>query len=230
MTQKLVKMKRKHDKYINTPELNKFTVDIFAARLAQVNLVTKTHFDNKLIILNRKINSNKTKRVLVRNELKKLQTFDSIYFRGNIIFEERGAQNYLVFQPMNRYFKRISGVGNGKYIYFWKSKGLPDERINSITASNYSITPELSNYSSKIRVKLNGNCLKQDKITYTHRKTVYIYTVYEISKNVNISSYPTLENCLFGAVSLTKNNHIDKHKYSGYGIGFDRKGEVSIGN
>ena len=32
MTQKLVKMKRKHDKYINTPELNKFTVDIFAAR------------------------------------------------------------------------------------------------------------------------------------------------------------------------------------------------------
>ena len=107
---------------------------------------------------------------------------------------------------------------------------MSDERINSITASSYSITPELSNYGSKIRVKLNRNYLKQGKITYTHRKTVYIYTVYVISKNVNISSYPTLENCLFGAVSLTKNNHIGKHKYSGYGIGFDRKGEVSIGN
>ena len=35
---------------------------------------------------------------------------------------------------MYRYFKKINGVGNGKYIYFWKSKGLSDERIISITA------------------------------------------------------------------------------------------------
>ena len=36
---------------------------------------------------------------------------------------------------MYRYFKKISGIGNGEYIYFWKSKGFSDERINSITAS-----------------------------------------------------------------------------------------------
>ena len=30
-----------------------------------------------------------------------------------------------------------------------------------------------------------------------------------MSINYNISSYPTLENCLFGAVSLTKNADID---------------------
>ena len=41
------------------------------------------------------------------------------------------------------------------------------------------------------------------------------------NKNSNISDYPTLEN-LFGAVSFTKNAGIDKYKYSGYGIGFDR--------
>ena len=41
-------------------------------------------------------------------------------------------------------------------------------------------------------------------------------------KNVNISSFPTLENCLFGAVTLTKNVDMDKCKYSGYGIGFGR--------
>ena len=34
---------------------------------------------------------------------------------------------------------------------------------------------------------------------------------------------------MFGAVSLTKNTDIDKYKYSGYGIGFDRDGEVSFG-
>ena len=55
---------------------------------------------------------------------------------------------------------------------------------------------------------------------------VNICIVYEISKNFNISSYQTLENCLFGAVSLTKNADFDKYKYSGYGIGFDRLGKV----
>ena len=36
----------------------------------------------------------------------------------------------------------------------------------------------------------------------------------------------TLKNCLFGAVTLTKNTDIDKYRYSGYGIGFDRKSSI----
>ena len=77
-----------HDKYITTPEFNKFTAEIFAARLAQANLVTKTYFD-KLISLNKKINSKKTKHLLIENELKKLQTFDSIYFRGFLFYLQK---------------------------------------------------------------------------------------------------------------------------------------------
>ena len=76
-----------------------------------------------------------------------------------------------------------------------------DERINSITTSNYSITPSLDYLGAKIRVKFNGSCLKQDKITYNHRKIVNIHIVYEIYKNYNNSSYLTLENCLYGAVT-----------------------------
>ena len=60
-----------HDKYITSPEFNKLTAKNFAARLKQANLVTKTDFDDKLKILNQKINSNKTKHLLVENELKK---------------------------------------------------------------------------------------------------------------------------------------------------------------
>ena len=102
---------------------------------------------------------------------------------------------------------------------------MSDDRINSNTASNYSIAPELSYYGTKTRVKFNGICLKQDKATYNHGTIVNIYMVYQVSNNYNISSYPKLENCLFGAVSLTKRVDIDQYKYSGYGIGFDRQGE-----
>ena len=100
--------------------------------------------------------------------------------------------------------------------------------MNSMTEPNYSITPSSDYLGVKIRVKFNGSCLKENKITYTHGKIVNIYIVYEINKNYIISSYPALENCLFGAVSLAKNNDIDK--YSGYGIEFDRKGKFSVGN
>ena len=60
-----------------------------------------------------------------------------------------------------------------------------------------------------------------------HGGMVNVYIVYEISKKINISNYPTLEN-LFGPVSLTKNAGIDKYGYSGYGIGFDRHGSFSF--
>ena len=42
-----------------TPALNKLTAENFAARLAQINLVTKTDFNNKLINLNKKITQSK---------------------------------------------------------------------------------------------------------------------------------------------------------------------------
>ena len=64
-------------------------------------------------------------------------------------------------------------------------------------------------------------------VTFNQGKVVNIYIVYEISRSTNISEYPTLENCLFGPVSLTKNADINKYKYSGYGIGFDRHGSFS---
>ena len=120
--------------------------------------------------------------MLVENEFKKLQAFDLSYFGGkNYFVGDDGFQNYLVFQPINKYFKKIFGIGDGEYIYFWKSKGLSDERIDFITASNYNITPEFSYLGTIIRVKFNGSCLKQDKIIYSHGTIVNIYIVYEIN-------------------------------------------------
>ena len=130
--------------------------DVFKARSpAQIDLIRKPDFDFKLRGISDRVTKNKTKYLLVENELKKLQKFDAAYFKGKSHFEEDDTQNYLVFQPMYRYFKRISGVGSGNYIYFWKSKGLSDERLDSITASSYKITPELSSCGTKTRVEFN---------------------------------------------------------------------------
>ena len=89
---------------------------------------------------------------------------------------------------------------------------MSDEKVNSIKTSNHSLTQNLDYYGTKARVEFNGSCLKDNKITFNHGKVAKIYIVYEINKSINISDYPTLENCLFGAVGLTKNADIDKYK------------------
>ena len=88
-----------HDKYIDTQEFNKLAADVFHARLAQAKLIAKTEFDSKLSNLNRTITWNKSKHLLVENELNKLKSFDSSYFIGKSHIDEDGTQSYLVFQP-----------------------------------------------------------------------------------------------------------------------------------
>ena len=189
----------------------------FDSKLAQANVITKRNFDAKIIEL--------------ENNIKKLQTFDSSYFRGKNYFDEDGKQNYLVFLPKYRYFKVniISNVTN--YVLSWKSKGLSDENIKPLSTSDNSLTPSINYISNtdKIRVKSTRGCLKQsNKLTYNHGKVVNIYIVYELGASISSNSDPTLKNCLFGAVTLTKNADIEKYKYSGYGIGFDRRSSFSF--
>ena len=176
-------------------------------RLAQANLITKTYFGAKLSNLNTKISQNKSKHLLVENELNKLKTFDSSYFIGKIHFGEDGTQNYLVFQPMYRYFKMIT---NNDYISSWKSKGLSNESIKPPTSSDNSLPLALNYYGTKTRVKFTGSCLKQSKISCNQGQVVNIYIVYELMASSSHINDPTLKNCLFGSVTLTKNADFDR--------------------
>ena len=90
------------DKHITIPEFKKVTSEIFAARLAQANLssksdianfVKKADFHDKLKNLHKKLTSNKSKHLLVENEFKKLQIFDSSLVIG-------ATQLYLIFQAL----------------------------------------------------------------------------------------------------------------------------------
>ena len=78
-------------------EFNTIAADVFHARLAWANLIKKkTDFDAKLSSLNRKITANKSKNLLVENELKKLKTFDLSYFIGKTHFEEDGTELFSI--------------------------------------------------------------------------------------------------------------------------------------
>ena len=107
---------------------------------------------------------------------------------------------------------------------------MSDISVKPPSTSTNILNTSLDYANTKTRLEFRGSCLKQDKITFNHRKILNIYIVYEINRNFNNSSYATLENCLFGAVKLTNHPDIDQYKYFGYGIGFDRKGFFSLGN
>ena len=65
-------------------------------------------------------------------------------------------------------------------------------------------------------------------LTYDNGRIVNFYIVYELGASSSSNSDPTLKNCLFGAVTLTKNADIEKYGYSGFGIGFDRRSSFSF--
>ena len=120
--------------------------------------MTKTIFGNTVPSINNKIAENKTKNESIENGFKKLKTFALGYFIDKSHFEEDGTQNYLVFQPIKRYFKIIA---NSKYISSWKCKRLSDKTFKPPSTSDNSFTPLNDYYGSKLRVKFNKSCLKQ---------------------------------------------------------------------
>ena len=187
--------------------------------------MTKAIFDNTVSSLDSTITENETKNKSIESEFKKLKTLDLIYFIGKSYSEEDDAQNYLIFQPIRRYFQKI----NTKYISSGKSKGLSDKAITLYATSDNSLTPLIDHYGIKERLKLNRSCLKQsNKFTYDYGHKVNVYILYELSASSSNNSNPLLKNCLLGAVTLTKNSDIEKYGYSGYGIGFDRRSGFSF--
>ena len=162
-----------HDKYVATSEFNTLAANVFNARLAQANLITKTDFDAKLSSLNKTITANKTKHFLNNNDLS--------YYRGKQYFDEgSGKQNYLVFVPMGKYFELISVAGVIDRVLSWQSKGMSNESIKPPTTSNNSLNPRSSYNDTKIKVQFTGSCLKQPKFTFTHKKVINIYIVFEL--------------------------------------------------
>ena len=159
-------------------------------------------------------NAYNPKTLLLENEVAKYSPLNR-YFADKSYFGNDGDQNYVIFQPMSSYLKIVT---NSQNIISWRSKGLSDEEIKVVNG----LYPSVNYVNEKLRLKFEGSCLAQTKVTYTHKNIVNIYIVYEISAITRNSYDPKLINGLFGAVTLVKNSDINKFGYTGYGIGFDR--------
>ena len=125
-------------------------------------------------------------------------------------------------------YLEIAFDNNIIYITSWRFKGLSGLDINPIKRNNNLLNPRIDQYDTTKKIlKFNGSILNRSPPSINRGEIVNIYVVYEITKNYNDSSYPTVENCLFGSAKLTKKANIDKYGYFGYAIGFDRKGSFS---
>ena len=128
----------------------------------------------------------------------------------------------LLITQLYKYFEKVNNnISSGEL------KGLPNENISATSKiSNNKFATNLIYEYARVKAKFNGGLLKQDKVTYNHGPKVNIYIVYRLIPDTKDSSI-ALEDCLFGAVKLTKNVDIDKYEYFQYGIGFDSRGSFS---
>ena len=74
---------------------------------------------------------------------------DSAYFRDKSYFTDDVAQNSLVVQCVNKYFKRlIDSSNNNTYAHYWQSKGLSNEKLNPPGTNNNNDQAPIIQYSN----------------------------------------------------------------------------------
>ena len=179
--------------------------------------------DNLTFLILEKTLATKAELKAEQDKSVKLQTFDSRYICSKSYFEDDGTQSCLVFQLLSGYFKTVA---NTSKVTAWKSKGLSDKGIKPPSTSNNSLNPGINYFDNfGIRLKFQGNCLEQGKVTFTYILVVNIYIVHGINLRpfIVVEDF-MLEKCLFRAAKFNTNADSDKYKYSGNGIGFDENG------
>ena len=204
------------------------------------SLITKTDSDAKLKKISDRVTNNKSKDILLDNELKKLKTLvgstaktksdegqiEDSFTRG---FYYYLRQSYLVYECKIRSFN----FNNGK-ISEWKSTGIfnysNDSNMRGIEDPKTKL-PELKN-DGRMHVSLFGNYFEQNKVIILNNNNVIdICCVYELRQvNIPLNIEFTILNDLFGAMEITKNANTLKYKYKGYGICFDKGGSCSEGS
>ena len=154
-------------------------------------MVTKTDFDAKLKDISNRVTKNKSKDLLLDNELKKLKTFfDTDCFEGKNYFDaDDGTQNLSVFQVKSLYFGHET-INTIRYC-IWKSKGVSNQ---SLYYTKSTITPKLIR-PTHVVFGTDEYFLHDSSKVIASNSVVNIYIVYKLSpKTINTDN--ALKNCL----------------------------------
>ena len=131
----------------------------------------------------------------------------------NIFLQEYFFQSSLVFLSTKKYIKYFRSTIR---INFWKSNALSEESVENITKSDSNFAPTSVNHHLLPDIYFNGLCLINNNISIP-KKVISLYVSYILNPLLRkLKTDFTLNNCLLGS----KNVHLYKYKYSGYGLGF----------
>ena len=98
-----------------------------------------------------------------------------------------------------------------------------EESIENITKSDYNFAPTFVNHHVLPEINFSRYCFMKNDISIP-KKVINLYICYTLDPEIrNLKTDFTLGNWLFGSVKLTKKSDPDKHKHTGYDIGFDSR-------
>ena len=200
------------------------------------SLITKRDFDSKLKSVSDRVTNNKSKEILLDNELKNLKTRvdSSEKIKLNDIQKEisfvRGFNSYTQNSNLVYECKGSSIKPSFSGILEWKPKDIYDNSnknvLNSVQNTK-NVAPDIKNINGQLYVSFNGNYFEQDPITIPNN-VINIYCVYQLDpiSSTRNTDY-TIQNALFGAMKIAKNADSSKNNFKGYGLCFDEGGTFS---
>ena len=176
-----------------------------AAFTSQLNDLKSQHIADEVKKIDDKVNKNSSDILGFESRLKQKEDLrtelerEASFNRGSYHYNQ---QSYLKYEPRYFNFKKY-----GNSINVWKSSRIDSFSVNSDLNSiaNSSFTkPQYVVNAGRLGVKFSGNFMKQAKVVYPHSSVISIYIVYELEKRTEHTPEFTTQNCLFGAVRITK--------------------------
>ena len=105
---------------------------------------------------------------------------------------------------------------------------MSEESNKNVTKSDCNFWPTFIDYHILPDINFNRHCLVKNNISIP-KEVINLYISYKIGPQLrHFNTDFTLGNCLFISVKLIKNADPNKYKYTGYGMGFDTRGEFSF--
>ena len=198
------------------------------------SLIAKTDFDIKLKNISDRVTNNKSKDLVLDNELKKLKTRvdSSEKIKINDIQKEISFVRRFISYTQNSNLVYECKVSSMKPFFScileWKPKDIyhnSNKNVLNSVQNTKNVAPDIKNINRQLYVFFNGNYFIQDLITIPNN-VINIYVVYKLDpiSSTRNTDY-TIQNALFGAMKITKN--ATNNSYVWYGICFDERSQFN---